>query len=371
MKLTEYQGKQIFSRYGLPTSVDYLAQSQEEVLAAAEALGYPVVVKAQVLTGGRGKAGGVKVAVDAASAKCAASTIIGMEIKGEVCSSVVVTKAESIQRELYIGITNNAVAGEPIMIFSAEGGMEIESVSHEKLQKFPLHPLKRPEKYELLEMLRRSGLDQAYLGKVGEIAADLITLYFSMSATTTEINPLAVLEDGRVTALDAKVVLDDAALPRLRKYHLLPAGCDAPPEEEIKGYVPMDGDVGMLTGGAGLGMGTMDMVTHFGGRVGCFLDYGAGAFRLDQPEDMVKALSFISEKSAIEKIIVNVYGGLVSCVPLAKGVLDFVQQKQPMQKIVLKVRGHDQEKAWELLRDGPVPFVTTGTTEEAVRLLLH
>ena len=368
MRLFEYQGKQLFSQFNVPVLPEYYAESEDEISDACAKTGFPVVIKAQVLTGGRGKAGGVKIANSLPEALTYAEQIIGMKIKDETCHSVLLVHKAPIKREFYMGITNDSSVGKAVLMFSTYGGMDIENVPHDKIVKFYIPPCSGVEREELRSALAGSGIEAQYLEAVTDIADKLITAFLDADCTTAEINPLAVLEDDSVIALDSKVVIDDSALPRhkdLLKYNT-EAVSEAP-----KGYVELNGDIAVVTGGAGLGMATMDLVTYYGGKVACFLDYGAGAYDLTDSADMGKALSFVLGKPTTKGVIVNVFGGLVSCVPLAKGVIDYVNENHPTQKIVLKIRGHYQEEAWRMLDESTVRYISTGTTEEAIRALLE
>ncbi len=365
MRLMEYQGKKIFSKFNIPVCTELLAFDVDSALDSAEAIGYPVVVKAQVLTGGRGKAGGVKLASCRQELIDAVNSIIGLSIKGETCECVLIAPKISVVKELYLGITVDTSSGSPVMLFSPSGGMDIEDIPRNEIGRLHLSPERTVEKYEIIDMLRKTALDTELIPKVCNVACSLAKLFCCADATTAEINPLVLTDEGNIVALDSKVVLDDAALPRQGDI-----AADIPDSSEPKGFVKLNGDIAVLTGGAGLGMGTMDLVSHFGGKVACFLDYGAGGYDMENPADMVRAIEFVLAPPEVRGVIINMFGGLASCVPLAQGVIDYCNKVKSPKALVLKLRGHEQEKAWALLDNSSVTYISEGTTEDAVRKLL-
>lgn len=373
MRLPEYEGKKIFQRYGIPVSAGIVAQTPEEAVDAARKIGCPVMVKAQVLAGGRGKAGGVKAADSEQDVAEQANRILGMKIKNEVVRCVLITEMCSISRELYAGITIDSRRGLPILIFSTCGGMDIEEVARsqpEKLITMHLSPLQTVKQYQIIDFLRQSDLPGVLYPVVSRVILQLIEAFYGADATTAEINPLAVTEDGKVLALDAKVVIDDSALKRQEQVQPVPVELTPLEVRAAKigvTYVPLDGNIAVIAGGAGLALATMDLVSHFGGRPASFLDTGGGI----SSERMAEALRISLATPGVEGVIINVFGGINNCETMAVGIAEVIDQDRPKAKIVVKMRGHSQEEGWKLLEERHVPLVKYGTSEEAVQTLIH
>ena len=373
MRLLEFEGKQIFERYGIPIQTGIIVISPEEAVAAAEKIGYPVVLKAQVLAGGRGKAGGVRFAHNASEVIENSRNILGIVIKEEVTKCLLVNGIIDIGRELYAGITIDPGVGLPVLMFSTSGGMDIELIAKGNpkiILRMHLDPTKIYRPYDMVNFLQNSDLNVSLLPKVANILLRLIQCFYGADATTTEINPLIITKDQQVIALDSKVVIDDSALKRqplfIKKEEQL-----SPIEERAKkvkvNYVTLDGYIAVIAGGAGLAMATMDLVSHFGGKPASFLDTGGGI----SSDRMAEALRISLETKGVKGVIINVFGGINDCEMIAKGIAEVIDRDQPTVPIVVKMRGHAQDEGWKILEDRNIPIIKFGTSEEAIRLLLN
>jgi succinyl-CoA synthetase beta subunit len=376
MKLCEFEGKALFGRRGIPIPAGKVADHPLQAAAAALELGKPVVVKAQVQSGKRGKAGGVKRAADPAEAETVAAGILGMEIGGERVEQVLVEEQVAIAQELYAGVTLDPGTGQAVLIFSVQGGMDIEAVADEDpsaLATMQLDGISPVRPYQVLETVKRGGLGGAAAVAVGAVLEKLIALFFALDCTTAEINPLVVTTQGEVIAADSKLVLDDSALYRHKDLGL------APREEELTdlerqardaklAYVPLGqgGNIGIIAGGAGLAMATMDMVAAHGGRPANFLDTGGGV----SADQMATAVRVVAADPAVEGILINVFGGINNCAIMAEGIARVLKEDGLKLPIVVKMRGHNQDEGWATMAEWQVPVVKLGTTEEAVVTLL-
>ena len=371
MRLFEYQGKQILRAVGIPVADGKVAATPEEAVINAQAIGLPVVVKAQVLAGGRGKAGGVKIAETVDAVRQYAQDILGMSIKGEVCKELLIDPKTNISKELYAGVTLDPVAGAPLLMFSHRGGVDIEDVaatSPEDVLKTHFSIL-APPPHKAMEMLRGLGFDSPTKLKIAYVMNALAKAYLENDCTTLEINPLVITGEGEVVALDAKAVIDDSA--RRRQPHRCAA---EEPETELEKraqaigvqYVQLAGDIAVLAGGAGLAMATMDMVNYTHHAAGSFLDTGGGI----SSERTTEALRISMATPGIKGALINIFGGINNCEIIAKGVVDYLEADKPGLPVVVKMRGHSQDEGWALLSEHNVPCVKYGTTEEAVRLLV-
>lgn len=372
MRMLEYQGKEILRKHGIATTPERVASSVEEAVAAAEALGFPVVVKAQVLAGGRGKAGGVKLAKSSDETRQYAQSILGMEIQGERCHTLLIAKACGIANEFYAGLTIDAGAGQPVLIFSTEGGVEIEEVARttpEKVLTMPVSSLALPRRHVLLEQVRRAGVTGPRLGKVSTVVGQLVEAFFANDCTTLEINPLVVTDEGEVIALDAKAVIDDSALKRqqLEQTDSVPTNDLERRAQAIRvNYVTLDGEVAIIAGGAGLAMATMDMVNYQNSKAASFLDLGGGI----SAENMAEALRISYATGGVRGVVINIFGGINNCHEVAKGIAEVLDKDKPTARLVVKMRGHSQDEGWALLEERNIPIVKYGTTREAVQTLL-
>ena len=371
MRLLEHEGKNFLRQFGIATPEEQVAYTVDEAVEAATKLGYPAVVKAQVLTGGRGKAGGVRVVANEAEARDAATHILGMNIKGEVCHCLLVARCVNIARELYAGITLDTRAGLPILMFSTSGGMEIEEVAAktpEKLLKMHLTPLAPLEIWQAENFLRAADLNSEELVGVAKVLVKLAKLFFDREAHVAEINPLVITGEGKVLALDSKVVLDNESLKRLN----IPK-TDGLPQTDLERraaaigvrYVQLEGDIAVLGGGAGLGMATMDLVHYCGRKPACFIDCGGGITK----EATAEAMRICLDTPGAKGVIFNAYGGGNNCETMATGVVMALQDR-PGAKVMVKMRGHSQDEGWALLKEHGIPYVTNESSTTAIERLI-
>ena len=372
MRMLEYEGKVILRKHGIATTPERVASSVEEALAAGQELGFPVVVKAQVLAGGRGKAGGVKLTKTPDELRTAATAILGMEIKGEKCEKLLIAKACGIEKEFYAGLTIDAGEGRAVLIFSTEGGVEIEDVAKttpEKVRTLHLSSLALPRRHVILEEVRKAGVSGALLPKVATVVQQLVEAFFATDCSTLEINPLAVTSEGEVIALDAKAVIDDSALKRQNMVQTdsVPANVLERRAQAIGvNYVTLDGKVAIIAGGAGLAMATMDMVNFQNSTSASFMDLGGGI----SDKNMAEALRVSIATKGVQGIVINIFGGINNCHEIAKGIAEVIDTDKPAAKIVVKMRGHSQDEGWALLEAHKVPIIKYGTTRDAVQTLL-
>ncbi len=355
MKLHEYQSKTIFSRYGIPIPRGRVAATATEAKSIAEELGGRVVVKAQVLVGGRGKAGGVQLARDANEAEQLATKILAMEIKGLPVRKVLIDEAALIDSEIYFSITNDRNERKPVLIASAAGGVEIEEVaakSPEKIVKVHIDPLLGLRDYQARDAAAFMDLPRAYWKEFGKIAGGLWQVYTEQDATIAEINPLVITSDKRMLALDGKMLIDDNALyrhPDLAEMRDVDA--EAPSEAEARkyglSYIKLDGDIGCMVNGAGLAMTSMDIVKLFGGEPANFLDIGGGA-----PADKVAAaMRIILADPRVRAILLNIFGGITRCDEVAHGILEATSQIKPKAPMVVRLVGTNAAEGRKLLAD--------------------
>src|SRR5439155_2369877 len=329
--LYEYQGKQLFARFGIPVSEGRLATSPDEARAAAEELGGPVVVKAQVLAGGRGKAGGIKLAGDPADAEAKARDILGLDIRGHVVRKLWVERASDISNEYYLSVTFDRGPKKPLFMLTTEGGVEIEQVAEENpdaLARLHIDPLEGFQPYQARRLIYGAGVDDANEQKqILAIVQKLYRCFIESDAMLCEINPLIVTLEGEIRALDSKFTVDDSALfrhPDIAEMRDVEA---ADPQERFareRGvtYVKLDGDVGILGNGAGLSMSTVDVVVVAGGRPANFCDLGGGG----DAQGVVDALEVIASDDQVRSIFFNIFGGITRCDEVARGILAALDQ---------------------------------------------
>jgi succinyl-CoA synthetase beta subunit len=354
--LYEYQGKELFKRFGIPVSEGRLATSRDEAHAAAEELGGQVVVKAQVLTGGRGKAGGIKLADAPDEAAEHASAILGMDIRGHVVRRVWIEKASDIAKEYYLSVTFDRGAKKPLFMFTKEGGIDIEEVAAERpeaLVRLHVDPLEGFQPYQARRLVYGAGIDDANEQKqLLTIVQRLYDAFVGADAMLCEINPLIVTPDGEVKALDSKFTVDDNALFRHADVAEMRDLEAYPPEERAareKGvtYVKLDGDVGILGNGAGLVMSTLDVIALAGGRPANFCDLGGGG----DAQGVVDALEIISPDPQVKSILFNIFGGITRCDEVARGILQALDRIEIEDPIVVRLDGTNAEEGRQLLAD--------------------
>ena len=360
MDLYEYQGKQLFARYGIPVSEGRLATTPEEARAAAEEIGGTVVVKAQVLTGGRGKAGGVKLADDPADVQAKARDILGLDINGHVVRKLWIEQASEIAKEYYLSITFDRGAKQPLYMLTTEGGVEIEQVAEqnpEALARLHVDPLEGFQPYQARRLIYGAGIDDPSEQKqILGIIEKLYDCFVESDAMLTEINPLIVTPGGEVRALDAKFTVDDSALfrhPDIAEMRDVEA---ADPQERLareKGvtYVKLDGDVGILGNGAGLSMSTVDVVVVAGGRPANFCDLGGGG----DAQGVVDALEVITSDKQVRSIFFNIFGGITRGDEVARGILTALDQMRIDLPIVVRLDGTNAEEGRRLLAEAAPP----------------
>jgi succinyl-CoA synthetase beta subunit len=367
LDLHEHQGKELFRRFGIPVSDGRLATSPAEARAAAEELGYPVVVKAQVLIGGRGKAGGIKLAADADEVEARAGEILGMDIRGHIVSKVWIEKASDIAREYYLSLTFDRSAKQPLFMFTTQGGMEIEEVaetSPEALVRLHVDPLEGCHPWHARRLVFEGGVtDPGEQKQIVAIVSKLYDAFVRIEAMLCEINPLIVTPEGEVRALDSKFTVDDNALFRHPDIAELRDVAGADPLEALareKGvtYVKLDGDVGVLGNGAGLTMSTVDVVTFAGGRPANFCDLGGGG----DAQGVVDALEVITRDPQVRAIFFNIFGGITRCDEVARGILQAVEQMGLQLPIVVRLDGTNAEEGRAILREAALPNLQTEAT---------
>ena len=356
MDLYEYQGKELFGRFGIPTSEGRLAASPTEARAAAEEIGGQVVVKAQVLTGGRGKAGGVKLAGDPTDAEQKADDILGLDINGHVVRKLWIERASEIAREYYLSVTFDRGAKKPLFMLTTEGGVEIEQVAEEtpeKLARLHVDPLEGFQPYQARRLIYGAGIDDANEQKqVLDIVGKLYECFVSTDAMLCEINPLIVTPEGEVRALDSKFTVDDNALYKHPEIAEMRDPEAVPPEERAardKGvtYVKLDGEVGILGNGAGLVMSTLDVIALAGGRPANFCDLGGGG----DAQGVVDALEVITADPQVRSIFFNIFGGITRTDEVARGILQALGQMEIGHPIVVRLDGTNAEEGRALIAE--------------------
>jgi succinyl-CoA synthetase beta subunit len=360
LDLYEYQGKELFARYGIPVSEGRLATSPEEARAAAEELGGPVVVKAQVLTGGRGKAGGIKLASSPEEAESHAKAILGLDIRGHVVRKLWIERASDIAREYYLSLTFDRGAKKPLFIFTTEGGVDIEEVAATKpeaLVRLHVDPLEGHHPWQARRLVYGAGVqDPAEQKQIASIVGKLYEAFIGCEAVLCEINPLIVTPDGEVRALDSKFTVDENALFRHPDIAELRDVADLDPLERQareKGvtYVKLDGEVGVLGNGAGLTMSTVDVVTFVGGRPANFCDLGGGG----DAQGVVDALGVITSDEQVRSIFFNIFGGITRCDEVARGILQALGQMGIEDPIVVRLDGTNAEEGRRILAEAAPP----------------
>ncbi|ABU81270.1 ADP-forming succinate--CoA ligase subunit beta [Ignicoccus hospitalis] len=372
MNLLEYEAKAIAKKYGIPTPEGVLIERPEQVNEAVEKLGLPVVLKAQVPVAGRGKAGGVKLARDPDEALELAEELFSKEIKGFPVLSLLVEKAENIQKELYLSFTIDRTNRKVVMLASAEGGMEIEELAKEKpdaIVKLPIEPEVGLKAHEAREVGKRIGLSGQLLRQFEGIAKTMYKIFEDYDAELVESNPLAITDRGLV-ALDFRMIVDDNAIFRHPEL-------EASRERELSElekeaarwgffYVELDGDIGIIGNGAGLTMATMDVVNYYGGRPANFLDIGGGARR-----DRVKAaVNVLLKNPKVKVIFVNIFGGITLASEVAQGIVDALSESNVKKPIVARIVGTAEEEGKKILKEAGIPLFESmdEAAQEAVKL---
>lgn len=379
MNLHEYQAKQVFSAYGIPVPAGKVAASAEEAIAAAEGLGGEVwVVKAQVHAGGRGKAGGVKLARDTQSVGTAAAAMLGSRLvtkqtgaEGLPIERVYVEQGSKIEREIYLSMTLNRELGQIALVGSAAGGMDIEEVAAtepEKITTVNIHPAAGLQPYQCRRMGFALGLAGAQIGEFQKIAMALYKLYLEKDASLVEINPLIVTAEGSLVALDAKINIDANAIYRQERLALMRDESQEDPMElkasqHDLNYVSLDGDIACMVNGAGLAMATMDLIKLHGGSPANFLDVGGGA----TAERVTVAFNLILSNPRVKAILVNIFGGIVRCDLIAEGVITAVRNVGVKVPVVVRLEGTNADKAREMLASSGLQVIAAADLTDAAQ----
>ena len=371
MNLHEYQAKELFARFGLPVLPGQVAASPEEARAIAGSLGGTVVIKAQVQAGGRGKAGGVKLAHSPDEAFERARDILALTIKGLPVRRVLVAQAADIARELYLSIVLDRARKRPLVMLSAAGGVDIEEVARTapgKIVKVPI-PADGLRPYQARALFQPLLRDGAQVGQAAAILMKLWRVYQEADATLVEINPLAITPEGKLLALDAKVVLDDNAEFRHREWEMWRDADDETPGQRLareKGlsYVKLDGDIGCVVNGAGLAMATMDLIKHYGGEPANFLDIGGSS----NPDKVTAALRIITGESRVRAILFNIFGGITRCDDVARGIVQSLETSPLPVPLVIRLTGTNEELARKILSEHGLAATTS--MDEGVRAVI-
>jgi succinyl-CoA synthetase beta subunit len=364
--LLEYQGKQLFARHGVPVPEGAAADSVQDAVKRAREIGFPCVVKAQVQIGGRGKAGGIKVANDAEEAEEHAKAILGMDIRGHTVHEVWIEAASDIAAEYYASIVFDRSAKAPLFMLSTKGGMDIEEVAEEDpdaIARLHVDPLLGYQDFHGRRLCFQAGVDGDVVRPVGALLARLYDAFIGEEAMLVEVNPLIVTGDRNVMALDAKVTLDENSLFRHpENEELRNPEADDPQERMAKErgltYVKLDGDIGILGNGAGLVMSTLDVVAQAGGEPANFLDAGGGA----KAEEIVSAIEVILSNEKVRAVLVNIFGGITRCDEVARGLIEAFEQVKPQVPFVVRLNGTNEEEGQRLLAEAELPNVAVETT---------
>jgi succinyl-CoA synthetase beta subunit len=366
MDLLEYQGKQLFARHGLKVSDGKAVTTVEDAVSAANEIGYPVVVKAQVLIGGRGKAGGVKLAADEAEARKHSGDILGMDIHGHTVRTLWIEHASEIATEYYASVLLDRSAKQPLIMFSVEGGVDIEEVAEntpEKLIRHHVDALDGLSRAEAVKIATDGKADADVIEGVADALVALYEVWLAEDATLAEINPLIVTPEREVKALDSKVSLDDNALYRHPENQALSDSENEDPierraKEQGVQYVKLDGDIGILGNGAGLVMSTLDVVAQAGGRPANFLDAGGGS----DAAKIKQAVELILENDAVKAVLFNIFGGITRCDEVAKGLIAAFADIKPTVPFVVRLDGTNDVAGRELLQEAALPNVHAAKT---------
>ena len=374
MDLFEYQGKQYFARFGIPVSPGDVTESVDGAVKIAESIGYPVVVKAQVQVGGRGKAGGIKLATNVDEVRLHAGNILGMDIKGHVVKRVWIERASDIAEEYYASFTLDRAAKQHLLMLSAQGGVDIEEVAAkdpEAIVKLHINPIEGLSAARAREAAKEANIPAAALDGVAEILVKLYECFTKGDCDLAEINPLILKPTGEVHALDAKVSLDGNASFRHPEWDEYEATVELDDREKLAReknlqYIGLEGSVGIIANGAGLAMSTLDVVNQVGGTAANFLDIGGGA----NAELMTSALEVINSDKNVRSIFINIFGGITRGEEVAKGVVEAVKRVDLRAPIVIRLDGTNAEEGRRILADAGIPaskLISKPTMLEAAR----
>ena len=375
MDLLEYQGKQLFARHEIPVPSGIPARTVDEALAAAEKIGYPCVVKAQVKIGGRGKAGGVKVAANAEEVREHSEAILGMDIKGFTVYELWIEEASEIEAEYYAAIVFDRSARAALVMLSTQGGMDIEQVSAETPEAIAtLHvdPLLGFQPFEARRLAFEAGIDADLIRPIGDFLTRLYETFIAEEALLVEVNPVIITPERKVRALDSKVTLDPSALYRHEENAKLRDPSDEDPQEQMardRGltYVKLDGDIGILGNGAGLVMSTLDVVAQYGGEPANFLDAGGGS----KADAITGAVEVICSNEKVKAVLFNIFGGITRCDEVANGLIEAFATAKPTVPFVVRLDGTNDVEGRKILAYAKLPGVhTAATMNEAAEMVV-
>ncbi len=372
MKLHEYQSKQLFAQHGIPIPRGEVAETPTQARMIAEEFGVPVAVKSQVLVGGRGKAGGIRLAKSPKEAEKHAKAILKLEIKGFPVRKVLIDEAAEIETEIYLGVTNDRTAGSPVMIASAEGGVEIEEIARtqpDKIARSWVDPLIGLHDYQARNLAAAMELPRQHWAEFSRMSHGLFNTFTNSDATLAEINPLVITKQDNLLALDGKIVLDDNALyrhPDLEKLRDLDE--EDPAEREARGnglsYVKLDGNIGCMVNGAGLAMALMDVIKGLGGEPANFLDIGGGA----DAEKVSAAIQIILADPEVSSMMFNIFGGITRCDEVARGILMALDEVPREVYLVTRLVGTNEELGRQILADAKMD--TASSLVEAAKMVI-
>lgn len=371
MNIHEFQAKDVFAGFGIPIVAGKVATTPEEAEKIAEEIGGPVVAKAQVHTGGRGKAGGVKLAATPEEAREKAAAILDLVIKGYPVRKVLVAPTAEISKEYYLGVTLDRGAKRAVIIASAAGGVDIEEVAREtpeKIHRFHLDRSGSFHSFQARQVAAKIEPRSEIVIKIARVLEKLVEVFWASDASLVEINPLVLTPDDKVIALDAKMVIDDNSLfrqPRLASYREEEDENAAAAREMGLSYVPLSGTVGCVVNGAGLAMATMDLIKHHGGEPANFLDIGGSS----NPEKVTVAMKIILKDPNVKAVLFNIFGGITRCDDVAQGILTALKNLDVRLPVVVRLTGTNEEAARGML-DQVSRVEPAATMEEAVKKAL-
>jgi succinyl-CoA synthetase beta subunit len=369
LNLHEYQSKSRFAEFGIPIPQGKIAGTPDEAFEIAEELGGPVVVKSQVLVGGRGKAGGIKLARTPEEAREQAANILGMDIKGHTVRKVLIDEAADIAQEIYLGITNDRAAGKPLLMASSEGGVEIEEVARTNptaIIREHIDLLLGLRSYQITAVASGMNLPRVHWRSFARIAQGLYNCYIHSDAQLAEINPLVITAGGDLLAVDGKMSIDDSALYRHKDLAEI-RDTDAEPEAETRAreagisYVKLNGQIGCMVNGAGLAMTTMDMTKLYGGdEIGPanFLDIGGGA----KADRVTAALRIILSDTNVKAVLLNIFGGITRCDEVARGVIEAYNEVKPDVPMIIRLQGTNAKEGLEIIDSVDIPTLSSAAT---------
>jgi succinyl-CoA synthetase beta subunit len=369
MKLHEYQSKNLFAKYGVPIPKGDVATNGKQAKAIAKKLGGKVVVKSQVLVGGRGKAGGIKLANNPSEAETLAEEILKLEIKGLPVRKVLIDEAADIKSEIYLAITNDRSKRKPVFMASSEGGIDIEEVAHntpEKIIKIYIDPLLGLQNFQVLDLAVGIELPRNLWKEFNVVAHGLWQTYKNTDATLAEINPLIVTGDDKLVAVDGKMIIDDNAIFRHPEFEAdKDIDSEDPSETKAKEhdltYIKLDGEIGCMVNGAGLAMATMDILDLFGGSAANFLDIGGGA----DEDQVAAAISIILEDPNVKSVLLNIFGGITRGDQVAKGILAAIEKVEVNVPMIIRLVGTNAEEGRKLLADANM--ITASSLTDAAK----